>query len=52
MLNWADVIRFASNGNPTPDRRVEKSAAEWRAQLTPERYRVTRGSKTEMPFSS
>ncbi|MCB1743435.1 MAG: peptide-methionine (R)-S-oxide reductase MsrB [Gammaproteobacteria bacterium] len=52
MLNWADVIRFASNGNPTPDRRVEKSAAEWRAQLTPEQYRVTRGSETEMPFSS
>ncbi|MCC6209374.1 MAG: peptide-methionine (R)-S-oxide reductase MsrB [Gammaproteobacteria bacterium] len=52
MLNWDDVIRFASQGNPEPERRVEKSDAEWRAQLSPEEYRVTREKGTERAFSS
>ena len=52
MLTWADVLDVAENGNPAPDRRVEKTEEEWRAQLTPEQYRVARGGATERPFSS
>jgi len=52
MLQWKDVLRFAQKGNPKPDKRVEKTDAEWRAQLDDEQYRVTREKGTERPFSS
>ncbi|MDO6675760.1 peptide-methionine (R)-S-oxide reductase MsrB [Tenacibaculum sp. 1B UA] len=51
MLTWKDVINFAVNGNPTPDKRVEKTAAEWQEFLTPEQFRVTRQKGTERPNS-
>jgi peptide-methionine (R)-S-oxide reductase len=52
ILKWTDVTERAKNGNPAPERRVEKSDAEWRAQLSPEEYRVTRHAGTEPAFSS
>lgn len=52
MLKWIDVIKFATKGNLAPDRKVEKTDAEWRAQLSEEEYRVTRKKGTERAFSS
>lgn len=50
-LNWNDVIKFANHGNPVPEKRVEKTDAEWKAQLTDEVFRVTRKKGTEASFS-
>jgi len=52
MLDWNDVVHFANQGNPDPDRKVRKSEEEWRAQLTPEQYRVARKKETESAYSS
>jgi peptide methionine sulfoxide reductase msrA/msrB len=52
MLKWIDIIKFASKGNPIPDRRVEKTETEWQSLLTPEVFRITRLKGTERPHSS
>jgi peptide-methionine (R)-S-oxide reductase len=52
MLNWSTVLKLANNGNLVPDRRVEKSDAEWQTLLNPESYRVTRLKGTERPHNS
>ena len=52
MLNWNDLIKFTTHGNPTPPKRVEKTAAEWKAELTDEEFYVTRQKGTERAHSS
>jgi peptide-methionine (R)-S-oxide reductase len=51
MIKWMDVMEFAAHGNPQPDRRVEKSEEEWRAQLTAKQYQIARQKGTEMAHS-
>lgn len=52
MLNWLGVLKFANNGNPAPDRKVNKTVEEWKTLLTPEEYRITRQKGTERAHSS
>lgn len=52
LQNWPEVLNLAKRGNPTPDHKVVKTDDEWRQQLTPEEYQVTRHAATERPFSS
>jgi peptide-methionine (R)-S-oxide reductase len=51
-LSWNRVLELAERGNVPPPRRVEKTDAEWRAQLTEEQYHVARRKGTERAFSS
>ena len=48
----ARCSEFAKSGNPAPDRKVVKTDAEWREQLSDEEYLVTRQAGTERAFSS
>ena len=50
-MKWPDVLHYASKGNVTPPRRVEKTDAEWRALLTEEEFYVTRKKGTERAFT-
>jgi peptide-methionine (R)-S-oxide reductase len=51
MLTWKEIISFTAKGNPTPEKRIEKSEDEWKTILTPEQYRVTRQKGTESPHT-
>jgi methionine-R-sulfoxide reductase len=51
-LKWPDILQFAKEGNPVPDRKVVKTDEQWREQLSAEEYRVTRQAGTERAFSS
>lgn len=48
MITWKEVISYSVNGNLDPDRRVEKTEAEWHEVLTDEQFRITRKKGTEM----
>lgn len=50
-MKWSDVIRFATNGNLAPPKRVEKSAEEWRKILTEEEFTITRHKGTERAWT-
>lgn len=52
MLTWKDVLKLSREGNLPPARKLVRSEAEWRAQLTPDQFRVTRQAGTERAFSS
>jgi methionine-R-sulfoxide reductase len=51
-LTWRNVLEWATKGNPTPLNRVEKTSAQWQAELTPDQFYVTRQHGTERAFSS
>jgi peptide-methionine (R)-S-oxide reductase len=52
MLKWNDVLDYARNGNPAPDRKIHKTDDEWRQLLSAEAFAVTRLTGTERAFSS
>ena len=41
-MTWKDVIHFAAKGNPKPDKTIVKTEDEWKTQLTPIQYQITR----------
>lgn len=52
MLKWKDIIEFTKNGNPEPPKRVEKTDDEWKQELTPQEFEITRLKGTERAYSS
>ena len=51
MITWKNIIHFSVNGNPTPDKRVEKTDEECSKILTPEQFRITCLKGTERPHT-
>lgn len=50
-MKWSDVLKYAREGSPAPEKRVEKTDDEWEQELTPEEFYITRKKGTERAFS-
>lgn len=50
-MKWTDILLILKNGNPKPDKIVNKTNQEWKTQLTEEQFRVTRLKGTERAFT-
>lgn len=50
-MKWTDVLKYAAEGSPAPDKRVDKADDQWEKELTPEEFYVTRKKGTERAFS-
>ncbi|NBV14160.1 MAG: bifunctional methionine sulfoxide reductase B/A protein [Sphingobacteriia bacterium] len=51
MLTWKNVLQFAREGSPKPDRVMNLSIEEWKQKLSPDVFEITRLRGTERPFS-
>lgn len=50
-MKWIDVLKYAKQGSPAPEKRVVKSDEEWKKLLTDEQFYIARGKGTERAFS-
>lgn len=50
-MKWQDVLKYAKEGSPAPDKRVTKSDEEWKNELTADEYYITRQKGTERAFT-
>jgi peptide-methionine (R)-S-oxide reductase len=50
-MNWTDVLKFAREGSPKPDRQVVKSDEDWKKELTAEQFSIARKKGTERAFT-
>jgi peptide-methionine (R)-S-oxide reductase len=51
MMKWLDVLTYAKEGSPPPDKKISKSEAEWKKELTDDEFNITRKKGTERAFS-
>lgn len=50
-MKWSDVLKYAKEGSPVPDKQVSKSEAQWKELLTDNEFYVTRKKGTERAFA-
>jgi peptide-methionine (R)-S-oxide reductase len=50
-MKWSDVLMFAKNGNPQPDKKVVKSDEEWKKELNASEFTILRKKGTERAFT-